>query len=305
MPARMDSRIRRWPLAAVLSAVMGMQGQTVSGAAADAQTSDPGPAAMRALSSKLQLLGRLVHGDQLVSRITASDDDEAKNILTRAQELWQLADASFATGDNEAAGNYASEGLAAITAVSRRVVDTGRKASEDRTRYENMRKRVLDFSEAFQRVVHEKPDQAVAGLLNPQEVTRLLNEAERYAGNDDYTYAIEHLTHASDLVETALAKARHRDTLLHELKFNTSEDEYNYEKQRNMSYRMLVDMLEREKADNQEGLEKIRAAVEENTRIREEAEGLVQDGDVRAAISKLEEGTDTLARVLRMSGLVF
>jgi len=285
-------------VAAVISFVIGMQSPPGYG-------TDAGTTSMRTLASKLQLLGRLVRGDDLVRRVTESDDEEAKNILNRAQELWQLADASFANGDNEAAGSYASEGLAAVTAVSRRVADAGRRAAEDRTRYEKMRRRVLSFSEAFQRVVLEKQGQSVAGLLNMQEVTRLLNEAERYAGNGDYNYAIEHVGHASDLVETALAKARDRDTLLHELKFNTPEDEYEYEKQRNMSYRMLIDILEREKGDNPEGLEMIRTAVEENMRIREEAEGLVQGGDVRAAISRLEQGTESLARVLRMSGLVF
>lgn len=298
----MPVRTRHWPLAAIVSLVVVMPAQHLT---ADVETAGPDLAAMRALSSKLQLLGRLVHGEDLVRRVTASDDEEARRALARAQELWQLADASFATGDNEAAGNYAGEGLAAVTAVSRMVVDTRRRNSEDKARYETMRKRVLSFTEAFQRVALEKQDRAVAGLLNQPEVTRLLGEAEQYAARDDYAHAIEHVTHASDLVETALAKARDRDTLLHELKFDTPEDEYSYEEQRNMSYRMLVEILEREKADNPEGLASIRKAVEENTRIREEAEGLMKRGDVRAAIGRLEEGTETLARVLRMSGLVF
>lgn len=301
MTARNDNRRRRWPLAAIVSLVVGMPVQHLTGAQADGSD----VAAMRALSSKLQLLGRLVHGEDLVRRVAASDDDAAREALSRAQELWQLADASFAVGDNDAAADYAGEGLTAVTAVSRMVVDTQRRHSEDKARYETMRRRVLSFTEAFQRVVLEKQDRAIAGLLNQPEVTRLLGEAEQYASRDDYTHAIEHVTHASDLVETALARARDRDTLLHELKFDTPEDEYSYEQQRNMSYRMLVDILEQEKADNTEGLARIRAAVEENTRIRGEAEGLMKSGDVRAAISKLEEGTEKLARVLRMSGLVF
>lgn len=305
MPAPTDNRTRRWPLAAAMSVILGLQAQPAAGETGGTAADAPDMTAVRALSSKLQLLGRLVNGDQLVTRVAASDDAEAGDILARAQELWQLADASFATGDNEAADRYASEGLTAVSAVSRLVVNTQRRTGADRARYETMRRRVLDFTEAFQRVVTEKRDPAVAGLLNTQEVTRLLGEAERYAGDGDYTHAIEHATHASDLVETALARARDRDTLVHELKFDTPEDEYDYEKQRNMSYRLLVDILEKEKAGNEDGLAKIRAAVEENSKIREEAEGLVRDGDVRAAISRLEEGTETLARVLRMSGLVF
>ena len=99
--------------------------------------------------------------------------------------------------------------------------------------------------------------------------------------------------------------ARDQETLLHELNFSTPEEEYDYEQQRNMSYRMLVKILESKKADNPEGLEKIRTAVERNTIIREEAESLLKRGEVRAAIIRLEEGTESLARVLRMSGLVF
>lgn len=305
MSARTDSRLRSWTWTALLSVAMLLLVQSVAEEMPGTEDGSPDPAAMRVLSSKLQLLGRLVHAEQLVSRVMASGNDQAAAILGRAEELWQLADASFATGDQSAADTYASDGLAAVSAVSRMVVDTDRRAAADRQRYATMRQRVLDFTKAFQRVVLEKPGQAIDGLLNRQEVDRLLNEAERYAGDDDFEHAIAHVNHAAGLVETALARARDRDTLVHELSFGSPEDEYAYEKQRNMSYRLLMDMLERDKADSQEALARIRTALAENERIRTEADSLLHGGDTRTAIERLEQGTALLARVLRMSGLVF
>ena len=93
-----------------------------------------------------------------------------------------------------------SIGLAAVMAVSRAVVDVNRKANEERKRYESIRKRVISFTAAFERVVAEKHDQDISGMLNIREVKKLLSEADGYAGNGDYQFAIEHLVRASSLV---------------------------------------------------------------------------------------------------------
>jgi hypothetical protein len=265
----------------------------------------PGELSDDALSHRLRLLERLVHEERLVKRITGSDNSEARRMLAEAQDMWEQAEVRYEVGNHTAAAEFTRQGLAAVTAASRLVGDAGRKNEHDRSHYEKLRKRVLSFSEAFQRVVVEKPGQGIPALLDRDKVSGLLHEAEGLAVQGDYEGAGRQASVAASIVEQALASARDRDTLLHELSFATPKDEYEYEKQRNMSYRLLVNMLESEKTVNSTALAQVRAAVEENDAIRSLAEQMAQRGDLSEAIRQLEQGTDQLARVLRMSGLVF
>ena len=294
-----------WRLLVIMSVMMPAQMKFIYAAGQDPQTADSGSPSGRVLSKKLQLLDSLVHGEGLIKRVSNSDDAEAKQLLSEAQMLCEQAEVKYATGNYKAAEDYARQGLAAISIVSRKVVDTGRATAAGRSRYDQLRKRILDFTEAFQRIVTEKQGESIGTLLDQQAVSRLLLEAEELMQEGDYTIANQRMTEAADIVELALARARHKDTLLHELKFATPEDEYRYEQQRNDSYRMLVNMLEKEKAGNSSGLAQMRLAVAENAGIRELADRMVEQGNIEAGIRTLERGTEKLAWVLRMSGLFF
>lgn len=302
---RINRHTRGWLWVVVLSAMMTAYSNVIHSAGHGPQAAKPGAVSEQALSNKLQLLDRLVHGEGLINRVSNSDDAEAKQLLSEAQALWEQAEIKFEVGNYKAADDYARQGLSTISTVSRKVVDTGREAAAGRARYDQLRKRVLDFTEAFQRVVAEKPGESIGPLLDQQAVSRLLLEAEEQMQEKNFTIANQRMVEAADIVEFALVRARDKDTLLHELKFDSPEDEYRYEQQRNNSYKLLVDMLEKEKTGNSSGLAQMREAVKENARICGMADKLVEQGDIEAGIRTLEEGTEKLARVLRMSGLVF
>ena len=301
----MDSRFTRWPAVWILSTVMTVQWFPVEAEVLGPAVGRPGELSDAALSHRMGLLERLVHEERLVKRITGGDDNEAIRMLAEAQDMWEQAEVKYEVGNYSAAAEFTRQGLAAVSAASRLVGDAARKTEYDRAHYETLRKRVLSFSEAFQRVVVEKPGQEIAALLDQEKVSGLLREAEGLAVQGDYEGANRQASVAASIVEQALASARDRDTLLHELSFSTQEEEYEYEKQRNMSYRLLVNMLEREETVNSTALAQVRAAVEENDGIRKAAEQMAQKGDMTAAIRQLEQGTERLARILRMSGLAF
>ena len=295
----------RWRVVAFLSIVLTTHPVLLQAGERNHREVEDDNVFVRSLASKLKLLDRLVHEEKLVMRISASHNEEARRKLAEAQDLWEQAEIGFDAGNHAAAEDLASQGLAAVSVASRQVADASRRLENDRERYEKLRKRVLSFTEAFQRVVAEKSGHEIASLLDRGRIDRLLQEAGQYAVSGDYEQANERAAEAAEAVETALASARERDTLLHELSFATPLEEYNYERQRNRSYRLLVDMLEREKVDDSAALVQMRIAVKENDRIRESAEELVKRDNVAAAISLLEQGTDRLAHILRMSGLVF
>jgi hypothetical protein len=287
-------------MAAVAATVTVTAGQVVIAQETSAVTQR---ALFKRLTSKLQLLEKLLQGSSLAKRIERSGNSQAEALLATARKSLVQSEEELYAGQYEAAEAAANQGLNAVTTASRMVVDRRYEEAGDRERYQQLRKRVLSFTEAFQRVVIEKQGQDIDGLLDQKKVGELLLDAEGLVQKGNYAMANQRMTEAADAVEHALSRARDKETLLHELKFDTPVDEYNYEKQRNKSYELLVDILEKERKGK--GLEDVRAAIELNRRRRAEADELVDGGDVVAAIRTLEEGTENLARALRRSGLAF
>ena len=259
----------------------------------------------RALNSKLILLGKLVNESTTATRITASSNEQAHELLANAREAWQEATAARDSGDINASEQHVKQGLATISAASRMVEDVGRVQQAQVQRYQQLRKRVLSFSEAFQRAVAEKPGQSFSGFLDQAEVSGLIQEAEALAHKADYVAANQRLVKAADAVELALSQARDKETLVHELKFDSPEDEYAYEIQRNKGYRQLIDLLKHKRADSDTKLLYVQKMVVENERLCEDAEALFKQGDTQAALKQLEKGTDKLEMALRASGMAF
>lgn len=259
----------------------------------------------QAVRMKVELLGKLVNESAAAKRVAGSSDAEARELLENAADAWRRSAAALESGQLRVAGRDAERGLADLADASRRVKDAQREQRLARERYDSLRKRVLSFSEAFSRVLEEKPGEPANRWLDQSKVSRLLDEAEALAREDDHESANLRLEQAANAVETALSEARHQETLLHKLTFETLEDEYNYELQRNDSYALLVDLLGRKSQQAGNRLQNLQRMLGENQTLREDAQDLYERGEVDAAILALEEATQRLARTLRASGVAF
>jgi len=304
-----NRRIGVWSGVVAIIAAGFIRWETLSAGAQDttlpAANGPPAETNYRAINSKLKLLGTLVNESTTATRITASSNEQAHELLADAREAWQNATAARDAGDIDASEQQVKQGLETMSAASRMVEDVGRVQREQQQRYQQLRKRVLSFSEAFQRAVADKPGRSISDFLNRAEVSGLLKEAESLAHQADYVTANQRLVKAADAVELALSLARDKETLVHELKFDSPEDEYAYEIQRNKGYQQLIDLLKHKRAESDTKLLYVQKMVVENERLCEDAEALFKQGDTQAALRELEKGTDKLEMALRASGMAF
>ena len=107
------------------------------------------------------------------------------------------------------------------------------------------------------------------------------------------------------MVDNALSDARHNEVLLHELKFESPEEEYSYEVSRNDSYVILIDLSQKKSTISQAEITYVQNLINENAQLRAQAEELANKGDIEKGIAVLEKGTDKLSRALRISGASF
>ena len=197
------------------------------------------------------------------------------------------------------------QGLEAMSAASRMVKDDKRVKVARKQRYQQLHERVTSFADAYDRVVAEKSMAEVGGLLDRSQINASVKKAEALAQKGDYMTANKHLFQAANSVEAALTQARDKETLIHQLKFETPEDEYAYELQRNNSNQLLIVVVKRKEPPQGTNIKYIEKLAAENDALRQEAESLFKQGKVRPAIETLEKGTDKLTFVLRLLGVSF
>lgn len=303
------NRSRRSLVPLLISLMVGIWPHTAVPAAEQAEQTSQAAGAegghdgrQRLLSSKLKLLDRMVYRAPAVQRIENGDDAEARQLLDAARSAYQRAQERVQRGEFDPAEENINEGLRAISKAARIAADTGRTSQAERERYPQLRERIASFRDAFARVVVEKGPQ-VAELLDHTKLEQLLQEAEQRAESDSYGAANQHLSEATNIVEAALSKARDKETLLHELKFDSPEAEYAYELERNKSHEMLIALLGAERPVPASALALIEQMKTRNNELRAEADALAARGETEAALETLEEATKNLVRALRIGGL--
>jgi len=104
-------------------------------------------------------------------------------------------------------------------------------------------------------------------------------------------------------VKTSLESLRGGDTLVRELHFETKEDEYLYELDRNDTHQMLVQVLFAEKMESSPMRGTAETFINKAVVLREDAESAAGKKKYEEAIELLEESTKELIRAIRSAGV--
>jgi hypothetical protein len=251
------------------------------------------------------LLDWLVNDSPVTKRIEISNDAQAKQQLQRSQEMWEQAVEHNEKGEYDLAEGHINQGLKLMTELSRKVKDEDRVREARVDLYKQVKRHVDMFVVAFDRVADEKGENQVKDSLDRDQLDKITSKAEMAYENDELALANHLIRRAADMVDAALSDARHADVLLHELTFESLEEEYAYEIDRNESYMQLIDLMQKKTAPSQASADYVQKMIDENTKLRQQADVLVSQGNIQQGILVLENGTDKLSRALRISGASF
>jgi hypothetical protein len=290
----------------IMAAVMALT-ITVVGVAsyAEAQRSADPEARVRMLSNKLSLLERLVNQSPTAVRAQGEGEDVARDILEQAGEALAEAREVFAGENYDSAEISINRAFQLMAKASRTLGRPKTTPQAEQHKYVGLRERVVTFTDALERVYAEKGIDSTSEQADLQILRHGIEEAETLAQSDDYRDANRTLGSMAEMVEIALTRARHQQTLLHALTFESPEEEYTYEKGRNRSYEMLIGLLRNKQGVDATKLRFFSTVVEQNNSVRARADTLAAEGDLQGAIEHLERGTERLAKALRALGLSF
>lgn len=251
------------------------------------------------LADRIAMVRTLLFESSAARRVASSDRPDAQEKRTEAIALFERA---LAPGDSEvrkATLNKAVELFYEATAASPNSASAEAKGRRD---FERRKESVNSLLDAHLRIMEEKGTAGAHDALLESIETDLV-AAEALLADGEVETARERLDRAYDVTRLAVENSRMGETLKRELKFDTPEDEYHYELDRNETHRMLLTVLLKDKMDNKNTREKVAAFVKTADVHRAAADDMAGRKRFEEAIEELERSTAEIVKAIRGAGV--
>lgn len=266
-------------------------------------------AAQQGVGQNIGFVARLINESAAAKQIIEGNNEEAKALREKSILHLKEAVAAQEQGNAEAVTEALSSAKKAIFAAMRLV---GGKVVKDK-KNENYNKKLQSLKallEAHQRVREEKLDGGDAEKQIAQAAAEVeghvktkMEEAQTQFDRGELDEAMSSVNSAYLSIKLSITHMRNGDRLVRSLHFETREDEYRYELDRNDTHKMLINTVLKEKYADPRFGKLMDIPLQKAEGLRVQAEGQAAGGDFESAIKLLEESTKQVIRAIRMAGI--
>lgn len=260
------------------------------------------PATATNMSSRLGYVERLLTESSAARKIEESADPEALDLKARATSHFDNARRLNDSGDVESAELELREAIQLMTAAVKVANGDVAVTSKEANDYARRRESLQALATAHDRIATEKGEKGMNRALQ-DKVAAELSAADTLLEQGKPDDARAALDAIYETIKQSLEGLRSGDTLVRELNFETPEDEYRYELDRNDTHRMLVQVLLAEKLEGSPMRATAEKFIGNAEGLRSEAEGVAGNKDFERAIELLEQSTKELIRAIRSAGV--
>ena len=254
------------------------------------------------VASRLVYVERLLTESSAAKKVDASGKAEAMQMKADAQAHFDKAKALVDSGDNEAAEGELREAIRLMTTAARAANGDAKVSQKQTDDYDSRKESVTALATAHDRIATEKGKKDMNAALQQKVAADLAASDELLAaGKGDEARA--RLDETYESVKASLENLRGGDTLVRELNFETPEDEYHYELDRNDTHRMLVEVLLAEKMQASPMRKTADGFIAKAGELRVQAEQAADKKKFEEAIRLLEESTKEFIRAIRSAGV--
>lgn len=255
--------------------------------------------AQGAIEPRLASLETLIERSSAAREVEASPSPEARAARTKAREALQAARRANASGDAAAAERQLAEARQQMMQAVRLAAPAGRLADQANLDFERKLESTRALIGAQKRVSAEKKTGSDAVKSAEDRLAAALGS--RSAGRMDTARA--QLDEAYLIAKASLGSMRGGDTLVRSLSFETKEEEYRYEVDRNDTHQMLLRVLLDSRAQSQAGQAAVADSAKRARELRAQAEAAARRGEHAAAVRLLEDSTGELVKAIRGAGV--
>ena len=266
-----------------------------SGLAPAQNASDP-------LTSRMQNMERLLNESSGARQVMDGNSAQAKEKREQALDLYRRAADKVAAGDRDEASGLLDKSAKLMFEAIKLATPSSMLEEKQKVDYGKRKESVMALRDAFYRIADETKDSKSRKEIDRQ-LTDLVGRADAMLAKGDNDAAQVELDKAYHLLKISIESKRTGQTLVRSLNFESKEEEFHYEIDRNETHRMLVDLLVDEKNQSAYAQDQIVKFVDQAMQLRKQADAYAGEGEYELAIDLLEQSTRQLVRAIRSAGI--
>jgi len=254
------------------------------------------------IASRLQNISKLLNESSGARQVINSSNSEAKQKHQQALELYRQASEKFDEGANDDAAELLNQSTRLMFEAIKMSTPVSLTEDKNINNYNQRKESVMALREAFNRISDESNETDSKQKVNNQ-LDQLIARADELLGKGDNTEARSEIDKAYHLLKVSIESIRAGQTLVRSLQFETKEEEYHYEIDRNDTHNMLIQLLVDGKEKSDYSKTQITEFVAEAKVLRQQADAYAGGGAYEIAIDLLEQSTRQLVRAIRSAGI--
>ena len=259
-------------------------------------------ATQQSVEDRMPYIEKLLNQSSAARQVINSSSSEAKQKRQQALELYQQANEKHSQGDNQAAAELLKQSSGLMFEAIKMSTPTSMGEDQIIANYGQRRESVVALRDAFNRISDENNETDDKRKVNDQ-LEQLTRNADKLLQQGQNAEARIEIDKAYHLLQVSIESIRSGQTLVRSLQFESKQDEYLYEIDRNDTHSMLISLLVDEKLKSDSMQEKIVDFVAAAEQFRQQAEAYAGDGAFDQAIELLEMSTAELVRAIRSAGI--
>jgi tetratricopeptide (TPR) repeat protein len=253
-------------------------------------------------ADRLANIEKLLNQSSGAKQVINSGNSEAQLKRREALDAYRQAQQKIASGNEQASTDLLNQSTRLMFEAIKLSTPTSLGEGKNIDNYGQRRESVIALQDAFNRISDENHETETRGRVNDQLAT-LVNQADSLLQRGKNTEARIEIDKAYHLLKVSIESIRSGQTLVRSLQFDSKEEEYLYEIDRNDTHSMLISLLVDEKQKSNSMKQKIVDYVAEARVLRQQAEAFASKNAHEQAIELLEQSTRQLVRAIRSAGI--
>lgn len=261
------------------------------------------PPSAQALAQKQTFVQKLVEESPVARRIRDGQSEEARRLLATAGEQYRQAVDAERSGDLAAADKLLNDAIWNIGRARQLSPDLGDEMIHRRAEYS----RLIGGLDALRASYLRHLQRSASGTSDDRHLARVDGQLERartLAAAESFAPAVRLLQEAERGLVDGISKLLGSATLLYSQRFDTLQEEYAFEVDRNRGYEELVPLALRERRPPVEVAIRVDHHVDVNRALRDHARRHAERAEWTDALMAVRRGTAELQRALALAGVV-
>lgn len=254
------------------------------------------------ISSRIHNMSKLLNDSSGARQVINSSNSEAKQKRQKALKLYQQASERLNNGANDEATELLNQSAKLMFEAIKISTPVSLTENKNIINYGQRKESVIALRDAFNRISDENHEEKSKQKVNNQ-LKKLITQADALLKNGENAKARTEIDKAYHLLKVSIESVRSGQTLVRSLQFDTKEQEYLYEVDRNETHSMLISLLVDEKNKTDKVKKKVIKFVEDASLLRQQADAYAADDAYDIAIELLEQSTKQLVRAIRSAGV--